>query len=307
MRPVRALLIYIATVFLVGAMMAPWLYKLMQWAAPQVSALQGLARAPFHRYLSRSLLAVAFLGLWPFLRSLGATSWQAVGFVKAPNQWHRLIHGLILGLLTIVAAAVVALTAGSRQWESQDGITMGLKLVGIAGSAIVVAVIEELLFRGTLFGALRREHDWRVALWISSSFYAAVHFFQRVKAPSEVHWASGLDQLARMTAGFIDPHLLVPGFLALTLAGLALGIAYHRTGDLSFSIGMHAGWVFGLKTLNLLTHSRPHANELLQMSKNLYDGWLGLLGSVVAVVAVCSLMKSRAPSQQDGLKRVMGG
>src|SRR5215510_1346203 len=153
MRPVRALLIYIATVFLMGAMMAPWLYKLMQWAATQAPALQGLAGAPFHRYLSRSLLTVAILGLWPFLRSLGATSWQAVGFVRAPNQRHRLIHGLMLGLLTIMAAAVIALTAGSRQWESQDGITVGLKLVGIAGSAIVVAAIEELLFRGALFGA----------------------------------------------------------------------------------------------------------------------------------------------------------
>ena len=59
MRPVPALLIYTGFVFSGGALLAPWLYWSVQLLAPILPALQKLADHPFHRYLSRSLLALA--------------------------------------------------------------------------------------------------------------------------------------------------------------------------------------------------------------------------------------------------------
>jgi hypothetical protein len=46
MRPIRSLLIYFAVVFPGGALLAPWLYWLAQWAAGHWSALSGLACQP---------------------------------------------------------------------------------------------------------------------------------------------------------------------------------------------------------------------------------------------------------------------
>src|SRR5882724_3383997 len=53
MRPLRALGIYIAVVFLGGALLVPWLYSLAQaWAG----TVPQLAHQPFHRFVNRALL-----------------------------------------------------------------------------------------------------------------------------------------------------------------------------------------------------------------------------------------------------------
>lgn len=297
MGPVLSLLIYISSVFVLGALAAPWIYQLTQWAAGHVPALEELSQAPFHRYVNRSLLLFAVLGLWPFLVSLRAVSWKTVGMEHPKGHWWRLGAGFGLGFLTLAVVGAIAVIAESRRWDPHVGSAVLGELVGITCSSAVVALLEELLFRGVLFGALCRAHHWKVALVLSSAFYAAMHFFKRVKAPPDISWLSGFEQLGRMTSGFIDPHALMPGFLSLTVAGMALGLAYHRTGNLYFPLGLHAGWVFWLKTFNALTVAGPEARGLLSISKNLYDGWLGLAVSVGAFAAVCFL--TQTPRKPD--------
>ena len=294
MRPVRDLLIYITSVFVLGALLAPWVYWLIQGLADHFPSLRGLAGAPFHRYVHRSLLLVAVLGLWPFLRSLGARSITDVGLstLDSPAR-RRLAKGFLLGFLTILSVGGVAIIAASRQWTPALAGHPLAEAGGFLVSAVLVSVLEELLFRGTLFGALRRQHDWRFALVMSSAVYAVVHFFQRVKSPSWITWTSGLDQLGGMMGGFVHFEMLVPGFLSLTLAGMALGVAYHRTGNLYFSIGLHAGWIFWLKAFNLCSDPGSASKGLFKISKNLYDGWLGFAVSVAAFIAVCFLTERR--------------
>jgi uncharacterized protein len=290
---VRSLLIYIPSVFLLAALAAPWIFWITQWVAGHVPALQDLARSPFHRYVNRCLLFFAVLGLWPFLWSLGGASWRAVGLVPPAGQWRRLAEGFLLGLATLAAAGSITLLVGSRRWDPRISEQTWAVVPGIAVTAIIVALLEETLFRGTLFGYLRRQHEWKVALVISSAFYAAMHFLKSVKGPPDITWSSGFEQLGRMLAGFLDPGRLVPGFLSLTITGMALGIAYQRTGNLCFSLGLHAGWVFWLKTLNVLTVGGPQAGGALRVSRNLYDGWLGFAVSVAAFLVVCFLTDQR--------------
>jgi membrane protease YdiL (CAAX protease family) len=287
------LLIYISSVFFFGALAAPWIHQLTQWIAGHIPAFQELAQAPFHRYVNRSLLFFAVLGMWPFLVSLRAVSWKTVGLEKPNGQWGRVGAGFGLGFLTLAVAGAIAVLAQSRKWDPALGLAILGELVGITCSSVVVALLEELLFRGVLFGALCRAHTWKVALILSSAFYAAMHFFKRVKAPPDITWTSGFEQLARMLGGFVDPLALIPGFLSLTVAGMALGLAYRRTGNLFFPLGLHAGWVFWLKTFNELTVAGPEAQGLLRISKILYDGWLGLAVSVGALAAVCFLTQAK--------------
>jgi hypothetical protein len=118
-----------------------------------------------------------------------------------------------------------------------------------------VATLEEILFRGGIFGGLRRMFIWPLALMASSMVYALVHFLQRTEWTGAVAWNSGLILLPRMLGGFADFYALVPGFFSLTLAGILLGLAYQRTGNLYFSIGLHAGWIFWLKAYGAFTAS----------------------------------------------------
>jgi membrane protease YdiL (CAAX protease family) len=44
---------------------------------------------------------------------------------------------------------------------------------------------------------------------------------------------------------------LFPGLFGLFLLGIVLSYAFIRTGSLYLSIGLHAGWVFGIKTIKV--------------------------------------------------------
>ena len=79
-----------------------------------------------------------------------------------------------------------------------------------------------------------------------------------------------------MLRNFCDVKAVIPGFLNLTLAGIILGLAYQRTGNLYFSIGLHAGWIFWLKFYGLVTLSAGQGNTWLWGTEMMTDGWLTL-------------------------------
>jgi membrane protease YdiL (CAAX protease family) len=282
MRPFRALVIYIAVVFVGGALLAPWLYRLAQsfeHLIPQI------ANAPFHRFLDRSFLIFALAGLWPVLRSLGATSFRDIGVVLPYGQSKKLLGGLLLGFFSLAVVAALAVGFGSR------GMVHDLpahKVVGIAFGAIVtamiVATLEEILFRGGIFGGLRRVLYWPFALLISSLIYALVHFLQTAESGGPIGWSSGLALLHRMLGGFADFHALVPGFFSLTLAGVLLGLAYQRTGNLYFSIGLHAGWIFCLKIYSQITVQAPQTATWFWGTGKMTDGWLAFFAIAATLV-----------------------
>jgi uncharacterized protein len=272
MRPLRALIFYILVVFVGGSLLAPWLYWLAQSAA---QTFPNLANAPFHRFLNRAFLILALAGLWPLLRALGAKSPADLGIVKPTGHWKQLCAGLILGCLSLAVVAVIAFGFGTRVWS--DKLTPG-RAIEKFGSAIataaVVGVLEEILFRGGIFGGLRRVLNWRIALLVSSAIYAIVHFFASARHTGAVMWTSGLALLPHMLAGFGDLQMIIPGFLNLTLAGALLALAFQRTGNLYFSIGLHAGWIFWLKSYGAFTKQTTEANVWLFGSSKLIDGWL---------------------------------
>ena len=293
MRPLRALIIYILAVFIGGALLAPWLWQLAQLFAP---SLPRLANAPFHRFLDRSFLIFALAGLWPLLCALGAGSWQDVGIVPPYGHFKRFFGGLLLGFLTLAIVAGVAVGFGGRSL-AQD--LTAHKLVDSISSAVltaaVVGTLEEILFRGGAFGGLRRVLFWPFALAISSAIYAIVHFLQRVELTGPVVWSSGLILLPQKLGGFVDFHALVPGFFSLTLAGVLLGLAYQRTGNLYFSIGLHAGWIFWLKIYGQITVQAPHTAVWFWGSGKITDGWLAffILAATLAVFPFLPLDSQR--------------
>ena len=282
MRPLRALVIYLVVVFIGGALLAPWLYRLAQAAGHSFPQIAGV---PFHHFVNRSLLILALAGLWMLLCALGATSWRETGLVHIHGQWKKLFGGLLLGFVSLAVVAGIAIGGGDRVFV--QGLTAH-KIVGTISNAIataaIVATIEEILFRGGIFGGLRRIFHWPLALIASSMIYALVHFLQPAELTGPVAWNSGLILLPRMLGGFADFHALVPGFFNLTLAGILLGLAYQRTGNLYFSIGLHAGWIFWLKTYGAFTISAPRAATWFWGTGKLIDGWLALIVLIVTLV-----------------------
>jgi len=290
MRPVLALGIYIAAVFLGGALIAPGLY----WVT-QASGFTHLAASPFHRFVNRSLLGIALLGLWPLLRNLGARSGKDVGL--ALPGWKQLSAGFTLGFISLAIVAVTALGTGARAPASTYH-HLAQKLAGAALTALAVGTVEEILFRGGIFGALRRNMNWVIALIVSSMIYALVHFLESPRQAGPVFWYSGLELLPRMLEGFVHWQQLVPGFFNLTIAGALLALAYQRTGNLYFSIGLHAGWIFWLKSYGVVTREAPGANTWIWGGNKLIDGWLAffVLSSTLLLLWRSSPLRARSDS-----------
>jgi membrane protease YdiL (CAAX protease family) len=281
MRPLRALAIYIAVVFIGGALFAPWLYLLAQSFEHSFSQA---AHMPFHRFMDRSFLIVALAGLWPMLRSLGATSSRDIGLVPPYGQWKKLFGGLLLGFLTLAVVAGIAVGCGDRAFApTVNARKIVAAICGAAATAALVGTLEEILFRGGIFGGLRRVLYWPFALLISSVIYALAHFLQSAEATGPIGWASGLVLLPRMLSGFADVHAILPGFFSLTLAGVLLGLAYQRTGNLYFSIGLHAGWIFMLRTYSQLTVQTPDAGIWFWGSGKMTDGWLAFFALAITL------------------------
>jgi membrane protease YdiL (CAAX protease family) len=289
-RPIRSLVVYFAVVFLGGALLSPWLYWLTQSAAGHWTALSGLAAKPFHRYLDRSLLGLALLCLWPLLRGGGARSWQDLGFVRQGRIARQILRGFALGWASLAAVALLALACGVRTLIPAHSATeMVRHLLEATWTAVVVAIIEELVFRGALFGLLRQSMPWPAAAAISSAVYSAVHFIQKAETDLPVHWNSGLALLWQMLS---HPPPLMPAFLTLFVAGWILAMMYQSTGALYFSIGLHAGWIFWLKSYRFLTHTTGSAPPFWG-TDNLIDGWLSLLVLVIIFGLVAWKKKER--------------
>jgi len=297
MRPFRALVIYLAVVFVGGALLAPWLYWLAQSCA---HSIPDIADAPFHRFVDRSLLIFALVGLWPLLRSFGVTSLREVGLIPPYGQSGRFFGGLLLGFFSLAVVAAMAIGFGDRLFvQHLTAHKIVGTIFGAIGTAAIVATLEEILFRGGIFGGLRKVIYWPVALLVSSAIYALVHFLQRPELTGAVAWSSGLVLLPQMLGGFVDFQALVPGFFNLTLVGILLGLAYQRTGNLYFSIGLHAGWIFWLKTYGVFTADAPRAAVWFWGSGKMIDGWLAFFVLVFTflILKFLPLGEKRTPYQ----------
>ncbi len=295
MRPIRSLLIYFAVVFPGGALLAPCLYRLAQWAARHDAHLAALAACPFSRFLDRSLLGLALLCLWPLLRSGAAPGWRNLGFVPQDRPARQFLGGFAWGWASLAAVALPALACGAFTLDltlSAAGISR--HLAGAAWAAVLVAVLEELLFRGALFGMLRQSMPWPSAAVVSSAVYSAVHFIKHGGAPMPVQWDSGLALLWRMLA---HPPPLVPAFFTLFVAGSILALSYQRAGALYFPIGLHAGWIFWLKSCRLLFHPSAATPSLQSFwgGADLIDGWLSFLVLITLFLLIARKKQAGPP------------
>lgn len=285
--PARALVAYLVAVFAGGALLAPWLFHGVQALADSFPALADVADNPFSRFVNRSLLIVAVLGLPFFLRAAGIRRAADAGLDPRRLSWRRLGAGFALGIVSLAAVCAVTVAAGARVLDlDASAAKFAERAVSALATAAVVGVLEELLFRGAIFGALRRAMRWPAALALSSAVYAIVHFLGRPESPPQVHWDSGVRVLPTMLRAMGDWHAIVPAFLTLTLAGVILGLAYQATGDLWASIGIHAGWIFWLKFYGFLTNAAPGTDEWVWGTTKLIDGWFALAAIVVVLLVV---------------------
>lgn len=267
MRPARALLAFLSFVFIGAPLVAPWVHESLQ--------AYGFTNVPFRRVVSRCLIVLALIGLWPLMKALGARSAEGIGLGKKETVGMDLSAGLLIGWGLLGLAGGICLAVGAAELDPKGSVAGAAPAAAL--SAISVALLEEVLFRGAILTALSRVWGAAIGLWASSALYAIVHFFSRAANPSAIDWKTGFVVLGSMMEGFLDFQKVIPGFFSLTLLGVILGLAYRKTGALYMSMGIHAGIVFGAKLFSAGTNAAPRANVWLWGTEKLIDGWFSFI------------------------------
>ena len=259
---------YLAAVIVLSALLAPPLYWAAQWLAGH-GIFPVLAEFKFQKFFNRAALLAALLLLWPTIRALRIGSWRDLGLAPDPRWRQHLLAGFLLAALAVAALAFAYVQLGI--YRIRDEIAWG-KIPVVALSAITVGFLEEALFRGGIFGLLRRSLRPGVALFWVTALFAIVHFLKPDESydPPVISWLSGFDLIPHTFHQFAEPMTLLAGFTTLFVLGGMCADATLRTRALWLGIGLHAGIVFVKMSFSVMAKFSVKAKH-----RDAYLPWVG--------------------------------
>lgn len=286
MKPYKKLLLFVLAALAAAAILSPWVFSL--WNS-FVEARRH--RAEFEQIFSGIFI---FSGVALLLASPSLLRPRLLHDAGLGEKDRRdLFSGFVLAVASMALLAVVMYFAGALTPGLSDPLySMVRSSVKALMTALSVALLEEIFFRGILFKGLMEDYGAAVAFIGANLLYAASHFFK----PPEEFMPGGFDPLGGFRfvvlclAPYLDTATTVPGLIGLFIIGLVLTYALLRTGALYLPIGLHAGWVFAIKTLSLYgDFTREGLGWLFGGKPKLVSGvvtWVGILlvGAVVGMM-----------------------
>jgi len=302
MRPLLNTLAYLVLAFPGGALLAPLAWIAVHGDLAPLSFLNE--HDDFHRFITRCIMIIALVGLWPLLKMNDMASFKSVGLKRSAGNWRRVALGLSVGLGSFLLLATIGVSASPLEWSFGHPLTEWLRHFKNAGLAMVlVSLIEEILFRGVLFGAIRKSLNWRWAAVFTSIIFAAVHFLNaKPSNPEIMSPLTGLITLPDMIHGPTGDPQWAARFFNLFLAGLILAGLYQNTGSLYVSMAVHGGWIFGGKTIGMITISPSEMTSLqatLWGRKEFLEGWA--MAPLLLAIAVWVFLYQRGESDPVSL------
>ena len=249
------LLAYLGGVVLLACLLSPPLYWVGTWLAEHgfLPIVQGF---PFHRYFSRSVQISAILLLWPAFRGIGIRGLADLGLHPNRSWKSDLSFGFLMAFVPVALLGAGYIFTGVFSLKDNFQVSGLFRICGTAGA---VSIIEEFLFRGVLLGIAVSVMSRHAAAFLSAAAFAVVHFMRTSRQPLEeaVGWLSGFQQVPLAFSSAPPWPLLGWGVLSLFIAGLLLAYATLRTRSLFIPIGLHAGWILGQQSLQLIAQFRP--------------------------------------------------
>jgi len=198
------------------------------------------------RVMSRAFAGYVLVLFVLYRKRLKSKVGESLNHTRLPWIKH-LLCGFGIGIGSLVILAGVMLIMGAAEIKVQFSLAdSGRKLLKYLGVAAVVAMAEEVFFRGIVLQNLRADLKAFLALLLTSVFFSLVHFLNPADAPelSRFDLFDGFRLFPYFFRPFADLQAVWPIAAGLFLIGAALAVAYLVTGSLFLPIGIHAGWVF---------------------------------------------------------------
>jgi len=294
----RRLIFFLLAVIALTCAISPWLAVGANWANAQWPNLVS-ERIPFSRVFNRAFM-ISGIGLFIVCRRQFAGVHLKRLFVDDIGNGRRDLAmglGLAIGSMVVLAALMTFDGVFTPFFRLSLGRGLGT-IAGAISAGIFAGGLEEVFFRGLLFKAIHDAgHPARAFLGVNL-FFSALHFIR----PGHRYFLDGIEPLAGFRhllttfAPFGDPLAILPGLLGLWLIGIVLSYALLRTGKIYLAIGLHAGWIIGLKSLRVFgDFRRENLGWLFGASDpKIVSGLATFVGLVLVGAAVHFLTRNRS-------------
>ncbi len=257
MRPFPRFLVFFLGCLAMAVVLAPPVYLLVQSAAARSDAtwLHYLASHPFHRYFNRILQISLLASVWWLFKGSGFNTLASLG-LRGPRPWRCLGIGAASSFAVMALYTAALFLGGWQQPRAMPGAEQwGLLILRLGFTAAFVATLEELFFRGYLYGMCSREFGRALALALNLILFPILHYFKPPHADvlESVDALSGLRLLGMGFQRLADPAEIAGGLLVLVAITWMLCHAMDRSRGIHLSIGLHAGWILALQMNSELT------------------------------------------------------
>jgi membrane protease YdiL (CAAX protease family) len=232
----------------------------------------GFSERSLASFLVESLVTcviAVFFG-WLYGKLFEDLPFRALGCWFTKNWFKDLVLGLLIGVVSIAAAAFIAFIGGGLSFKYNDSAGSAAMLLTLGASLIIFicgAAFEEAFFRGYLLQTLARAKLAWVAIALTSVFFAMAH-------------------LGNENANIVST-------INTALAGIWLGIAYLKTRNLWFPFGIHLMWnwfqgaIFGVEVSGITQFTTaPLLREIDSGPAWLTGENYGLEGGIACTIAL---------------------
>jgi hypothetical protein len=280
--PLLSLLLLFLAAPLLAALVSPWIYQALQSFAADGSVLD----APFFRVTSRIVLVMVALLLYPAYKLSGIRGKDDCGLPTVKNRRALIGLGLGLGIGSMLIVYLLGVALGVFVWDTNGKSVSYLirKVLQALAGGLFIGIFEEILFRGFIFGALRKSLGVVTAVILSSLFFSVVHFMRPVNPEILGQWNSGFMLFGNLFARAGDAFLQEA--CTLFCMGLVLAVLCHWMKSIYVAIGLHAGWVWVMMLFRLFTQNQKTMIWLYGTSDWVSKAWMGPILSLIVLAAV---------------------
>ena len=301
----QRLVVFLLSVLALTSILSPWFAVGANWVSGQLLEIEPF---PFSRIFNRTFIFSGIILFFLCRRLLRIGNLAELGFVSLRQGGGDLLRGWSLAVGSLAALLIVMSIA--QVFEPYFRLSLSRSLsrsFSALLSGVFAGSLEEIFFRGILFKGLLQNGNLPRAFMLSSLFYSALHFVK----PGEPYYVDGVDPLAGFRhllytfMPFSEPLEILPGMFGLFLLGIVLSYAFFRTGNLYLPIGLHAGWIFGLKSVRVFgDYTRDDLGWLFgSTDPKIVSGIATWIGMIIVLLLVHWLTRNRCGLANDRMAR----
>ncbi|WP_349432130.1 CPBP family intramembrane glutamic endopeptidase [Methylomarinum sp. Ch1-1] len=242
------------------------------------------------KVISKGTQVLLVLSIVPLMSWLKMT-WAELGFANKSQFIRQMGLGLLLGVATLLPVLLVLYGLDIHVIDQGKEWTVGkaaTKIVVALLLALLISFFEEPVFRGLLLASFRRKMAVGMAIFLSSFYYAALHFLKtKTKVPyQDLSPESGFRLMTEAFGNWLNPEIF-SALLALLVVGVFLAVVRTEFGNgLGICVGCHAAWVWQIKVSKDFFDTDKQAEYYYLVSG--YDGVVGPLVTVWLSLAIAA-------------------